>query len=150
MRPMILSRVAWFLRSRRFPLAAALGSAVAMALAAPASAQDVMDVPVAIQVPLIVKVLTFDRQLKTRAGAQLVVAVAYQGGNRGSVMVKDEIVSLLGAERESIAGLPITAVAIDLDREPIGKALQASHASVLYMTPVRGVDLAQEIGRAHV
>ena len=102
-----------------------------------------MEVPAAIHVPLIVKVLSFDRQLRVRAGRALVVAVAYQGGNRASVTIKDDIVQLLDAERESIDGLTITAVAIDLDREELDAGLRARHPTVLYVTPLRGVDVTR-------
>ena len=44
-----------------------------------------MEIPVAVQVPLFLKVMSFDRQLRARGEGEYVVAVAYQSGNRASV-----------------------------------------------------------------
>ncbi len=121
---------------------ALLGAAAALlaGAAAPsrAGAQE-MEVPVALQVPLFLKVMTFDRQLVV-SGGELVVAVAYQGGFRASAVAKDEVVRALGAFR---AGeWTVRVEAIDIDRLRLGAALERCGAAVLYVAPLRAVDIA--------
>jgi hypothetical protein len=116
---------------------------LAGAVATPARAQDVMDVPLAIQMPLFVKVLSFDRQLRARAGEQLTFAVAFQGGNRASTAIKDEVVRLLAAERSSLDGITIVVVSLDLDSLDLASHLRSVAVHALYVTPLRGVDIAR-------
>jgi hypothetical protein len=108
-----------------------------------ARAQELMDVPLAIQIPLFVKVLSFDRQLHERAGVELTFAVAFQGGNRASVAVKDEVLRLLTAERSALDGIAIVGVAIDLDSLDFATHLRATEAHAVYVTPLRGIDIGR-------
>lgn len=99
-----------------------------------------MEVPVAIQVPLFLKVMSFDRQLHARSAGALVIAFAYQGGFRASADAKDQAWRAASGIRE-IDGIAVTLVAIDLDKEELATALTRSKATLLYVSPVRGVDL---------
>lgn len=112
-----------------------------MAAGASAGAAQDMDVPVAVQIPLFLKVLTFDRQLRARAGTEVVVAVAFQSRNRASVAAKDDALRALASVRDSVDGLPVRAVAIDLDAENIASALTKHHLTVLYVAPLRAIDI---------
>ena len=47
--------------------------------------------PVAVQIPILVKMLNFDRKLPERTGGRLVVGVLYQSGYRTSANVADEV-----------------------------------------------------------
>jgi hypothetical protein len=107
----------------------------------PLPAQD-MDVPVGLQIPLFLKALTFDRQLRVRAGSEILIAVVFQSGNRASVMAKDDAMRALGAVRDSVDGLPVRAVAIDLDRGTLANALSRQRVTVVYVAPLRAVDIA--------
>jgi hypothetical protein len=100
------------------------------------------DVPVAIQIPLFLKVITFDRQLQARAGSELLVAVAYQSGNRASTITKDEAVRALANVSGLLDGRSVSALVIDLDRESLGDVLARHRIAVLYIAPLRAVDLA--------
>ena len=76
-------------------VAAAALAAVPVAVApAVASAQEV-EVPVRIQVPLFMKVMSFDRQFLVRAGTEVVIGIAFQGGYGASVTARDEVVRAL-------------------------------------------------------
>lgn len=103
------------------------------------SAQE-MEVPVSLQLPLFLKVASFDRQLGTRAGDTLVLAIAYQSGFRLSANVRQEAAVAVGA-RPTVAGLPIKVISIDLDKDDLGQALRRGHATLLYLTPVRALDV---------
>ena len=105
------------------------------------SAQE-MEIPVAVQVPLFLKVISFDRQLRTRAGqSEYVIAVAYQSGNRASTDARDEVVRSIKTERPTVVGLPIRVVTVDLDHESLSDCLRVHGASLLYITPLRAIDV---------
>jgi hypothetical protein len=118
--------------------------AVVLALAgggARANAQE-MEVPVALQMPLFLKVISFDHLLPARAAGTLVVGIAYQSGHRPSGQVKDAVL-LAGADlRRAINGLDVRFVAIDLDHVELAEALERLHVTVLYVAPMRGLDVA--------
>ena len=105
------------------------------------SAQE-MAVPVDIQVPLFLKILTFDRNLKERAGDEIVIAVVYQGKYRSSLNVKDEFVKLLQeAAVKNIDGIPIRCVPLDIGERTDPQNTIAEHnADLLYITPLRAVN----------
>ena len=115
-------------------------------------AQDsAMEVPVAIQVPLFLKVLTFDRRLDARAGRDLVIAIVYQKGNRASTVARDDALRALGGAHQ-VAGLTVRTYTIDLDRESLPAVLEERPAHVLYVTPLRGInilDVADAARAAH-
>jgi hypothetical protein len=107
-----------------------------------AAAQEVA-VPVDVQVPLLVKVLGFDRKLASAAEEDLVVGVLYQGKFRTSVNVaagvQEAIKRLPGS---ALAGRRVRGLGIDLDDTPtLGAALSRLQVSVLYVSPLRAVDL---------
>lgn len=106
-----------------------------------AAAQE-MPVPVATQIPLFLKVLAFDRHLPRRAGAEVVLGVVYQSGNRASVNATDEVIRALNAVHASVGGLPVRATGIDLDKESLAVALTQYRVSVMYVTPLRAIDIA--------
>jgi hypothetical protein len=117
-----------------------------VAVAVPAWAQEV-EVPIDVQIPLFLKVLAFDRQFRVRATNELVVMVAYQSGNRQSTSAKDNALRALAEQTLSAEGLAVRAVAVDLDQGGLRAALRQHKASMLYITPVRGVDI-EEIASA--
>jgi hypothetical protein len=123
---------------------------------APASARgQEMEVPVALQLPLFLKVLSFDRQLVARAGSALVIAIVYQSGYRTSGQAKEELVRTAGSAGAlpRIEGLAIRFVEVDLYRETLADAIERSRPTVVYLAPVRGVDikaLAATARAAHV
>jgi hypothetical protein len=114
-----------------------------------ANAQD-MDVPVQIQVALFLKVLTFDRNLVIAPASEIVVGVVFQSGYRSSVNAKNIAMAALQSSSNS---RKIRAIAIDLDRETLLTALPRYRPSVLYVAPLRAVeigDLAASARNANV
>ena len=109
-------------------------SAHAQAMAAPAE----------IQVSLLFKILTFDRRLETRPpGNVMVIAVVFQTGYRASLVARNQIVDALKAMADStISGHPVHWVAVEWkDGEQVRLALIHERADVVYVTPLRGVEL---------
>jgi hypothetical protein len=106
------------------------------AIMSPAMAQDV-PVPVGVQVPLLLKILTFDRHLAD-AAEPLVVGVVFQHRNRASAAIGEEVRGLLATSAR-----PIRVVAIDLDetRDLRGTLLRES-VRVVYIAPLQAVSVA--------
>lgn len=106
----------------------------------PIYAQDVA-VPVALQVPLFLKVMSFDRKFAGRAGPSLVIAVVYQRGNRASTIAKDEALRAIAATPPAF-GVVRRGVAIDLDAGgDLAARMRERYADVVYLTPVRSADV---------
>lgn len=114
-------------------------SAALMAFRAPVSdlIQE-MEVPVSIQVPLFLKVMTFDRQRNQQMDVELVVGIAFQSAFRASVGARDDAIRALGA----ISDRKIRIVLIDVDRADLNDVLQEQHVSILYVAPLRAYDVA--------
>ncbi|MDP2207311.1 MAG: YfiR family protein [Bacteroidota bacterium] len=101
-----------------------------------------MPVPVEIQIPLFKKILTFDRNLKTRAGNEIDIGVLFQKGFKLSSDVKNEFVTTASPTQDSIDGLPVNIVALEYSDEPNLKSNLSKHnIDILYITPMRAVDL---------
>lgn len=99
-----------------------------------------MPVPVEVQVPLLLKLLHFERQLQSRAADDtLVIGIIYQQRFRTSFEVKDGFVAAVGA---AAGEGPLRCVPLDLDRQKdLPGALAASQARILYLCPLRAADL---------
>jgi hypothetical protein len=105
----------------------------------PLSAQDA---PIAVQVPLLLKVLAFDRTAGAIGAEPTAIAILYQGRNRGSVMARDAVVDALALVRTR-EGAEVRCVAIDLDAEPdLAAALIRSGVRAVYVTPLRAVEIS--------
>jgi hypothetical protein len=120
--------------ARRVFVALAIGRGL---LATPIPAQE-MEIPVATQIPLFFKVLAFDRNVDAKQSNELVIAVAFQSGNRQSTTAKNEVTRVL-ADLTDADARTVRAVTIDLDREDLRATLRDVHAAMLYVTPLRGV-----------
>jgi hypothetical protein len=107
------------------------------------AAQD-MPVPVEVQVPLLLKILSFDRSLTTAQSDPLVVGVAFQGRNRTSSEIGAEVRSrLIAGGAPSVAGRSIRVVLIDLDATSDLRAeLLRDSVRVLYVAPLRAVAIS--------
>ena len=98
------------------------------------------------QVPLFLKILSYDKNLPAR-GDEIVLGVLYQERFRGSLLVKDDL--LAATERYSaVSGRPVRIVPIPIDGvRDLGAVLAARGISVGYVAPLRAYDVA-EIARA--
>ena len=106
-----------------------------LAVGSRAGAQD-MPVPVEVQVPLVVKILSFD-QARSEASEPLVVGVVFQSRNRTSAGVAEDVLAQLAAARG------IRVVSIDLDEiRDLQAAVQEARARALYVAPLRAVAVA--------
>ncbi|MEO8200095.1 MAG: YfiR family protein [Gemmatimonadota bacterium] len=135
---------------RRFGLPLLLVLLALAALVDSMQAQD-MEAPVDIQVSLLYKILTFDRNLGARAlGDDIVIAIVYQTGYRPSMVARDQVQDALKKLKDStISGHPMHWVAVELTTpEALGPALAHNRVDVIYVAPLRGVDLGSIIAAA--
>ncbi len=102
---------------------------------------DDMDVPVAQQVPLLTRVLSFDRALG--GAAPLVVAVVYQERNRASRQAYREFAQTLAARGvTTVQGRPLRVVPVPVGAGPSVRApLDRAGADVAYVAPLQGLDV---------
>ncbi|RMF55088.1 MAG: YfiR family protein [Calditrichaeota bacterium] len=101
-----------------------------------------MEVPVSVQYPLFLKILTFDRNLIERTESYLTIGVVYQGKFNLSRKVKEQWVKEMHhSPIKKIQNLEIHQIEIDLDERSLSKTLQNEKINVLYITPLRGISL---------
>jgi hypothetical protein len=115
-------------------------------LAAPRAAAQELAVPVAVQIPILAKILNFDRRLPERAGGRLVIGVLYQSRYRASATVAADVCQVLEQLPASALGalesMQRSCVAIDLDATAaLDSALKRKGVRVLYVSPLRAVHL---------
>ena len=113
-----------------------------LALAVPAAAQT-MPMPVDIQLPLFLKILTYDRSFQYKARSAITIGIVYLPGDAASVKAKDEMVANL--ERlgdRTIKNLPIRHVVLEFKDVPsLDRAVKAGKVNVLYVAPGMGDQL---------
>jgi hypothetical protein len=113
-----------------------------------------MAVPVSVQVPLFMKILTSDRNLKTRAGKEIVVGIIYREKFRQSLNVKDEFLKFVEQNNiKKFNDIPIRFVPIDIGdgsnlKDTISRYSQSpategngNNVDILYVTPVRVLEI---------
>lgn len=99
-----------------------------------------MVVPVTTQAALFSRILAFDRALAARNHGDLVIGILYQSRFRESLNTKDVLVDV---EAEARPFLGVRYVPIEVgDGADLGTLLEANEIDVLYIAPLRAVDLA--------
>ncbi|HEX6789923.1 MAG TPA: YfiR family protein [Candidatus Krumholzibacteria bacterium] len=123
-------------------LVLACGLAGAGATAAPNSFEDESGLSVAVQYPLILKILQFDRNLAARSGDEIVIAAVYQGRYRASTRVRDEVHRAAESSPGRVADLPVRVVDIDIEQTSLRDAIKSLGVDVVYVAPLRAMDIA--------
>jgi|1185.fasta_scaffold00759_2 aconitase A len=134
---MVLSRQR---RLRRAPIAALLFLALVCAGRAGA------DVPAANQAMLVLRILSYDRNVADRAGKEVTIAVLARAGSAASETMQGSIAGALqeAGSRTAVSGLPVKVVKLNwAGAAKLESDLAASHASALYVGP----ELADAIGQ---
>jgi len=133
-------------RSRRAARAACAGVAVALLFARPVAAQGMVQ-PASVQVPIILKVLTYDRQFEARTHGAVTIGIIHDPTDPVSARAMNDVSEVLyGARDKTVKQLPIRYFQIeytgraDLDRFSAEKAI-----SVYYLTPGLSADAVGQI-----
>jgi hypothetical protein len=131
----------------RGTIAAILVLAVWVGTAPLLKAQD-MEVPVTLHIPLFFKVMSFDRAFPARTGRSLVIAVVYQRGNHASIEARDEALRAIARTPRSADFVERRGIAVDLDSESLAGRLIRESADVVYITPLRSIDIRTIVAAA--
>lgn len=126
-----------------------MGALLAVGLAIPSVATPAVDVvPFAIQVPLVLKALTYDRSLKSRVTDQVRIAVLSPPGKVREAI--DELnASLASLPARSLDGRPVQFVEVAAgDEESLDRALRTGHWAAAYAMPGFGAREMDQIKRA--
>jgi len=100
-----------------------------------------MAVPVDVQFALFDKILSFDRNLKTRAGEQIVMGVIYQKKIKASAKAKEDVEAVMPLLQQ-INDIPVRYVMLDLDDvKDLDEAITKTNATVFYVTPLNHVEM---------
>ncbi|MBI5215310.1 MAG: DUF4154 domain-containing protein [Ignavibacteriae bacterium] len=104
-----------------------------------------MPVPVDIQFRLLKKILSYDRNLRTRCGDTLVIGIVYQKRFRSSLNTKEEILRVSGEQPEqNIEDVPFICTAYEINSTAeMEHLLTNNNLDIVYLTPLRGIDIEQ-------
>lgn len=101
-----------------------------------------MEVPIEVQYPLFLKILSFDRNLETRSDNEIVIGIVYQDKYKKSVTTKDKLIDVLGKSGiKKINEMPIRFVPINLDRQDLQTIANTKGVNLLYVAPLRAFEL---------
>jgi hypothetical protein len=117
--------------------------------ACPAAAQDVV-LPAELQHALYTKILASDRNLRGRAGNEIVIGIIFQSSYRASRSAKDDVRAAVDASAiRTIDGMPVRHVEIPLGNPAaLAAELVARRVNVAYIAPLRAVDVRAVIAAA--
>ena len=110
-------------------------------LADPVIAQD-MPVPLNVQVPLLSKIVFYDRTFLERKCSNIVIGIVFQSGYRASFATKERLTSLIDKFGPSIGTLPLRYVCIDVDGDQgWSDNPDIDKVDMLYISPLRAMSL---------
>jgi hypothetical protein len=103
-----------------------------------------VSVPENLQYALYCKALVYDRQLKARSGDLVTIGILYQNRYRAS---RESMEAFREAARSStiqeIQTLPVSITEVDIERADWQQRVADQGVDILYIAPLRGVDLHQ-------
>lgn len=99
-----------------------------------------MEVSMELQFALLEKILTFERTFMAELSKEVSVGIVFQGGFRRSVIAKEDLSSLIEVHK-TINTRPARLLLFDLEKEDIQTALTNQKPDVLYICPLRGIDI---------
>lgn len=113
-----------------------------MLLITPELISQKMEVPVEIQVPMLLKILTFDRNLEKRSGKKFTIGVIYQSKYKDSFEAGEKFIeSINKISIKKIKDIPIEVVSIDVDSSDLENGILRNEVDGLYIAPLRAFDI---------
>jgi hypothetical protein len=99
-------------------------------------------VPMNVQVPLFLKILTYDRNLTIGDGKELVIGIVFQSRFRLSLNAKDEFSKMVAEASLKSKNVPVRCVPIDLESDiDLSDRISAGKINILYIAPLRSIAL---------
>lgn len=109
--------------------------------AAARAAVEAMPVPPGLQVPLILKILTYDRNFGRRAGSGLRIGIVFSSRDAGSTRARDEIADVLKGF-PTIKKAPISHTTLEYTSDgQVESAAKSDQINMFYLTPGTGPHL---------
>jgi hypothetical protein len=123
-----------------------LTATLLLSLALPSAAEEIV-VPIETQAAILLKILTFDRNLADHPGDALKIGVLYQPRVRSSRAVFEAFREAIAKNAtRSIAGRTITVHPIEAENEAeVRRELSNAPVDVLYVTPLRAVPISSVV-----
>ena len=122
-------------------IGAACSTVVLVSLWFAVAGAEEMAAPINVQAALFLKMFGFDRNLKGRAGNEIVIGIVYQRKFRTSLYAKNELMRVMEeAPVKEIGGVPISCASLDVsDLSDVGTVILESEADILYIAPLRSL-----------
>jgi hypothetical protein len=100
-------------------------------------AQSTPQTGAALQVPVILKVLTYDRHFESKAGAAVVVGIVYVAGDQASRNAAEDVgTTFFGFKGKTVKKVPVTYAMVEYKGPAdLERAIKAQKLNVLYITP---------------
>ncbi len=113
----------------------ALGWALALLVGTAGGIRAQGALPVRVQVPLLLKALSYDRALGRNGTSEVVLAVLYDGASATSTDAKTEFMrAVKESELKSVGARPIRVVELNVAAGQLAARLRERSASVVYLT----------------
>jgi hypothetical protein len=121
-----------------------------VALSSSIYAED-MDVPVAQQYSIFMKILECDREFTTHNDSSLVFAIVYQSGNKQSLNTHDDLMNIISKSPiKTINNIPLKFISIDLSRDlNLDAALTSGKVDAIYIAPLRAYKIENIAASCH-
>jgi hypothetical protein len=98
---------------------------------------EIMPVPAELQVPLILKILTYDRNFQSKAQTELRVGIVFMSGNPASLKAKNDIVEVFrGFSDKTVRKLAIRHSAVEyVSDSQVEEAARSNQFNIFYVAP---------------
>jgi hypothetical protein len=110
-----------------------------------------MELPVDQQFPILMKILSYDRSIKEKAGKSIYITIIYQSEYRGSLLARNEFLRAAGEGNPGqLGGIPLLIKDYILtDIDSLQEHLERERADYLYITPLRAVSIGSIVELAN-
>jgi hypothetical protein len=113
---------------------------------------EIMPVPAELQVPLILKILTYDRNFESKTQTELRVGIVFVSGNPASIKAKNEIVEVFRSfSDKTVKKLAIKHSAVEyVSDSQVEEAARSNQFNIFYVAPgnSKNLDTLLRISRA--
>jgi hypothetical protein len=113
-----------------------------LVLPLPSVAQS-MSQPAVLQIPVLLKVLTYDRHFETKSAQQVMVGIVYVDSRESRAALEDVAATLKSFAGKTVKTRPVNYVVLEYTSPAdLEKAIKAKNVNVLYITPGNDKNLA--------
>jgi hypothetical protein len=101
-----------------------------------------MSVSLEIQYPLLLKIITFDKEFHNKFENKVVIGILYQENFRTSEEMKNELVKIIKERNYSVEGKKVEYVLLDIsNNNDIYGIINNSNINIIYVLTLKGVNV---------